>query len=357
MGRNLVLCLDGTGNEIRARSATNVFKIVELLDLHSPDRQVVYYDPGVGTAASPAAWTSAARGLSRLGGLALGRGLRQNLGEAYTYLMNVWRPGDKVFVFGFSRGAYTARALCGMLYRVGLLRRGSEHLVPYALRVYARRPGRASNLRRPEGWDRIDRFADALSVRHASGSVAFPVDYLGVFDTVKATGLFGRDIHWPYTNRLPNVRVVRHALSIDERRRPYRECLISPPEPGDTRQVAETWFAGTHSDVGGGFADHPELGKVALRWMLEGAVAEGLLVRRRRLASRCTVSESDASGRAHTAPWIWAPAGFRRRVVPAGARVHASVRSRISAQPGYGRRIPDDVVWDEDSWPFVRHPQ
>jgi uncharacterized protein (DUF2235 family) len=352
MGKNIVICLDGTGNEVKARGATNVLKIVELLDLRDPARQVVYYDPGVGTFAAPSAWTAAARRLSRLGGLALGHGLRQNLGEAYTFLMNTWQPGDRVFVFGFSRGAYTARALCGMLYRVGLLRPGSENLIPYALRVYARRAGKDSDLSGPEGWDRIDKFADALSVRPRPDSLAFPIDYLGVFDTVKATRVLGRDIHWPYTNQLPNVRVVRHAVSIDEKRRPYEECLIPVPPPGKAPQVTETWFAGVHSDVGGGFDEHPELGTVTMRWMLEGAIAEGLLVREQRVKRRYTLAESDASGVIHKMGWVWAFALYRHRPVPPGARVHASVRTRITKSPEYARKVPDRVVWDEEAWPF-----
>jgi hypothetical protein len=84
---------------------------------------------------------------------------------------------------------------------------------PYAVRVYARRTGKDSDLTGPEGWDRIDRFAEALSVRPRprSDSRSFPVEFLGVFDTVKATRFPGRDIRWPYTNQLPNVQVVRHA--------------------------------------------------------------------------------------------------------------------------------------------------
>ena len=349
MGRNIVVCLDGTGNEVKAGGATNVLKVVELLDLRDPAKQVVYYDPGVGTFAAPSAWTAAARRLSRMGGLALGHGLRQNLGEAYTFLMNTWQPGDMVFVFGFTRGAYTARAL---LYRLGLLRPGSDNLVPYVVRVYARRAGMDSDLRRPEGWDRMDRFANALSVRPRPDSVAFPVEFLGIFDTVKATRFLGRDISWPYTNKLPNVRVVRHAVSIDEKRRPYRECLVPLPPPGKAPQVTETWFAGVHSDVGGGFDDHPELGKVTLRWMLESPLAEGLLVREQRLNRRCALAESDASGTIHRMGWVWALARYRRRPVPAGARVHASVRTRIATSPEYARNVPDRVVWDQEAWPF-----
>jgi uncharacterized protein (DUF2235 family) len=155
------------------------------------------------------------------------------------------------------------------LYRVGLLRPGSENLVPYSVRVYARRSGKDSDLSLPERWDRMDRFAAALSVQPRPDSLAFPIEFLGVFDTVRATRFLGRDIHWPYTNKLPHVWVVRHAVSTDENRRPYQECLIPVPPPGKAPQLTEIWFAGVHSDVGGGFGDQSELGKVTMRWMLE----------------------------------------------------------------------------------------
>jgi uncharacterized protein (DUF2235 family) len=351
MGKNIVLCLDGTGNEVRAAGVTNIFKIVELLDLRDPARQVAFYDPGVGTFAAQGAWTRTARELSRLAGLALGHGIRRNLGEAYAYLMNTWQPGDQVFVFGFSRGAYTARALCGMLYRVGLLRPGSENLVPYALRVYARRKGTDSDLRTAEGFPRIDRFAEALSVWPQPDSLAFPIHFLGVFDTVKATRFLGRDIQWPYTNQLPNVRVVRHAVSIDEKRRPYREGLIPVRPDGALPQVTETWFPGVHSDVGGGFQDHPELGRVTMRWMLDGACAEGILLRPQRYRQRYPLTESDALGPIHKMGWEWMFAGYRRRPVPPGARVHASARTRMATFPEYASRIPPGVIWDDESWP------
>ena len=146
MAKNVVVCLDGTGNQVKARGSTNVVRLYELLDLRDPGRQVAYYDPGVGTFSAAGAWTPAARTLSRGLGLALGTGMRQNLAEAYRYLMETWEPGDPLYVFGFSRGAYTARALAGMLYRVGLLRPGAENLVPYAVGVYARNRGEDADL-------------------------------------------------------------------------------------------------------------------------------------------------------------------------------------------------------------------
>src|SRR4051812_21463458 len=127
MAKNIVICLDGTNNKLRAAANTNVVRMFDLLDLHSPDKQVAYYDPGVGTFSAPGAWTPLARLVSRYSGLLFGIGMRQNLCEAYTYLMSVYEPDDRIFVFGFSRGAYTARALTGLVEVCGILRRGSEN--------------------------------------------------------------------------------------------------------------------------------------------------------------------------------------------------------------------------------------
>jgi hypothetical protein len=235
MSKRIIIC-DGTGNEVKANSVTNVFKIAELADLRDPATQVLYYGPGVGTLPTPTAGTRLTRWVSKvIGGSALGHGMRSDIGEAYTYLMNTWEKGDRVYVFGFSRGAYTARALCGMLYRIGLMRPGSENMIPYALRAYAREPGADSNLRRPGGFDLMKRFSKALSRSvHDDDHVSFPIEFLGLFDTVKGTGIIGPDITWAHTNDLPNVKRVVHAVSIDENRRPFKQCLVEPVLPVPT---------------------------------------------------------------------------------------------------------------------------
>ena len=111
-GKNLVLCLDGTNDEIGVTRPTNPAKVFEMLDLDNPSAQVAYYDPGVGTLPSPTAVSALGRFASRCGELAFGWGIKAKLTQAYTWLMNTYRPGDRVYLFGFSRGAYTARA-CG----------------------------------------------------------------------------------------------------------------------------------------------------------------------------------------------------------------------------------------------------
>ena len=140
MAKNIVICLDGTNNQLGRAVNTNVVRLFQMLDLADPARQVGYYDPGVGTFSSAAAWTPLARTASRYAGLMFGPGLRQNLGEAYTYLMSVFEPEDQIFVFGFSRGAYTARALTGMLEVFGIFRPGVGE--PRAVRSRASSPSR-----------------------------------------------------------------------------------------------------------------------------------------------------------------------------------------------------------------------
>src|SRR5262245_1694502 len=139
MAKNIVLCLDGTGNQVSAKGKTNVLLMYGMLDLRDPKKQVAFYDPGVGTFSSSGAWSPPARLVSRLMGLAFGSGMKTNLAEAYTYLMQHYEPGDRIYVFGFSRGAYTARALCGLIRAVGLFKPGAENLVSYAIKSYVKR--------------------------------------------------------------------------------------------------------------------------------------------------------------------------------------------------------------------------
>jgi uncharacterized protein (DUF2235 family) len=360
--KNILICLDGTKNQVEATEVTNVFSIAEFADLTDPAEQVLYYGPGVGTMAPPSAWTGLAQRISLVGGLALGHGMRQDIAEAYTYLMNTWEPGDKVFVFGFSRGAYTARALCGMLYRIGLLRPGSDNLVPYAVRTYARKPGKDSDLSKPEGWGRMDKYSEGLARKIEGESRAFPIEYLGLFDTVKATKAFGRDIRWPYTRQLPNVRVVRHAVSIDETRPQFVEYLVEPDPKQKFPALDEVWFAGVHSDVGGGFQDDKlTLSKIPMRWILDGAIKRGLKVRSGKYRSHLTkLGEAEACSGMRTnstawrflqAPWRAVFKPWRTRPIPDDATIHGSVEIRMAkASPKYQPRLPAKFLVNDEPW-------
>lgn len=347
MGKNIVLCLDGTGNQLKAKGNTNVVRLYETLSLDEPDQQVAYYDPGVGTFGAQGALIPLARGFSRMLGLAFGYGLRENLSDAYTYLMRTYEPGDRIFLFGFSRGAYTARALAGMLNRASLLRPGAENLVPYAIKVYARRKQNWT----PDDWYQTAKFANTFSVE-VDGEPSIPIHFLGIWDSVKAAGILRGEVRWPDTRQLPNVVQVRHAVSIDEKRRPYREYLVRPKASVPPRDVVEVWFAGVHSDVGGSFEDFPGLGKISLKWMLEHASRAGLRVDADVVRKLRKVTAGDALDRVHRMGWVWMFLGYRKRpVTPANAKIHASVRDRMGADPNYNPRAPKDtIVWDDTAW-------
>ncbi len=354
MPKNIVICLDGTNNKIQAAVNTNVVRMFDLLDLSNPAVQVGYYDPGVGTSASPSAWTPVARTVSRYAGLAFGAGLRQNLGEAYTYLMSVFEAGDRVFVFGFSRGAYTARALTGMLEVFGLFRHGSENLVPYAVSEYAKQErgkrdfGTARQYARIHGREIGGEYKDH-----------FPIHFVGLWDTVKAAGPLWRQLKWPYTRQLPHASTIRHAVSIDEKRRAYREYLVERPKADHRaradQDLEEVWFAGVHSDVGGLFPTGARLSDIPLKWMAEQAVAAGLCVRPQMWDQVQQVTDNEATGRVHRMGAAWVVLGTRRREIPNTALLHSSVASRIAEDPSYGDRLPHGCTFVDGDWQTA-HP-
>ncbi|HLX11516.1 MAG TPA: DUF2235 domain-containing protein, partial [Bacteroidota bacterium] len=244
MGKNIVICLDGTNNQFR-KNNTNVVRLVQVL-AHDPSKQILYYDPGVGTLSEPGAFTKIGKWFSKIMGLAFGAGLGWKVREAYTYLMDFWEPGDNVFIFGFSRGAYSARVLAGLLHTIGLLPRGNYNLVPYLFRLYkSTRSGRQSD------WVVADEFRDtfARKVGTPNGEGRFPIHFLGVWDTVSSVGWVWNPTTFTFTASNPGIAIIRHAVSIDERRTFFRQNLMHP-EPD--QNIKELWFPGVHCDVGGG---------------------------------------------------------------------------------------------------------
>jgi len=261
MAKNIVICCDGTGNEFR-ESKSNVVKLYKML-VHD-DSQLGYYHPGVGTMGARSALSGITRWWTRVIGLAFGYGISDNIADAYQFLMRNYQPGDSVYMFGFSRGAYTVRALCGMLRIIGLLREDNEGLIPYSIRMLKSK--------------RID-FAVAADFKKTFCRECKPY-FVGVWDTVSSVGWVYNVAHFPGTKatRNPDLKIVRHAVSIDERRAFFRQNLLS--EPHDAQQdIKEIWFAGVQSDVGGSYPEsESQLSKIALQWMVCEAELAGLRV-------------------------------------------------------------------------------
>jgi hypothetical protein len=275
MMRRLVMCCDGTWNTLGQLAVTNVRRLYNTLADTAMDgeEQLKWYRPGVGTESGGlAGWL--------LGGVA-GVGLSSNVMDAYHWLTTTYRPGDRIALFGFSRGAYTARSLAGLIAACGLIDTtcSDEDEVWRQIRhVYHRR----YRLRRDadQGW------RDALRFTYDPEQTdPIPVDFIGVWDTVGALGI-PDNLGWLnlldparrhafHDVRLnPAVRHGRHAVALDEQRGPFTPTLWSDPAPN--QDIKQVWFPGSHMDVGGG---HPETGLSdgALKWMIdESRAAIGL---------------------------------------------------------------------------------
>jgi uncharacterized protein (DUF2235 family) len=273
MARNIVICCDGTNNKFGPCN-TNVVRLTQVAE-QDPATQLVYYDPGVGTLPEPGALTGFEKRLSEAKALAFGTDIEAKVGTAYAHLMEVWQPGDLVFLFGFSRGAYTARVLAALLHSLGLLPPGNTHLIPYVLRIFGSLRGQPHDS--GEYWKLSNSFRWTFA-RPIPGREDrhFPVHFVGVWDTVASVGWVWNPASYPYTHSNPSVAIVRHAVSIDERRWFFRQNLIGAVEGQDAN---ERWFAGVHSDVGGGYPeDEGGLWRAAFEWMLKEARQKGLLV-------------------------------------------------------------------------------
>ena len=275
MPRNIIVCLDGTGNQFKEHNS-NVVKLLRVLERSSRD-QPVYYDPGVGTLADPGLKTPIAKGVNKGLGLAFGRGLTRNIEEAYSYLMNTYQDGDKIFLFGFSRGAYTARALAGFIHHCGLLEKGCQNLIPYAMKLFKKTNKKKLT---DTDWQVAARFRKTYGrqITNEEGKTTsrLPIHFLGLWDSVSTFGWIWDPVFLPHTTNNPSVLNVRHALAIDERRLFFRP-LYWGQKYHEQQDIKEVWFAGVHSDVGGGYPEKESaLAKIALQWMVEEAAAFGI---------------------------------------------------------------------------------
>jgi uncharacterized protein (DUF2235 family) len=342
MTKNIVLCCDGTGNQI-STDPTNVLKLWWVLE--ESDRQVCYYHPGVGTMGNPGAYTTLGKLATRALDAAIGHTLGANFATAYRFLVRHYEPGDSISLFGFSRGAYVARALAGALHMVGLVERGAEDLAPYVWLLYSNEEGAQTTGKHFAAAQRFkSRFAQGVRVH-----------FIGVWDTVSSVG-FLRNRRLPFTAaKNTSVDHVRHAVAIHERRAAFRQNLWGAPVA--TQDVKEVWFAGAHADVGGGYEEKDAgLSKLALKWILREAESFDLLVDQQRkadvLGADPHYSSPDPGATRHNSlTWPWWPLEFwprmtwipplsrrlprlnlfRSRWIADGAVVHESVKQRHSA--------------------------
>lgn len=254
--RRLIACCDGTWNRPdRTRgSATNVIRLVRAIRPCTDDgiSQIVHYHPGVGTGNL----------VDRLAGGSTGIGLSENVRSTYGFFVDNYRDGDEIFLFGFSRGAYTVRSVAGMMGHVGILRKRHMHNFDQVWDYY----------RLPEEQRNHE---EKTFFSHFPGRV--PADQveircIGVWDTVGSLGIpdshFCKDAYeFHDTNLGPGVHFAFHALALDEQRKPFKPAIWKPcPTPRVTQTLQQVWFPGVHSNIGGGYPEHV-LSDAPLFWM------------------------------------------------------------------------------------------
>jgi uncharacterized protein (DUF2235 family) len=274
---NLVICCDGTWNtpdqlDKGAPAPTNVVRLYNAVaDVDNQGlEQTRYYHPGVGT--NGGWWDKAVGG-------GTGAGLDNNIMSAYQKLCYCYQPGDAIYLFGFSRGAYTVRSLGGFIGRCGLLR--ITDLPPKE--VWSRIQTLLTQGYRRKTEQREDWSAQGWEFHNKAGE-SIPIHFIGVWDTVGALGipddmallnlLDNRERYTFHDTSLhPSVKHARHALAMDEHRASFQPTLWS--EPPENTVLKQIWFPGVHSDVGGGY-QNCGLADGALKWMIDEASATGL---------------------------------------------------------------------------------
>lgn len=317
MSKNLIFCADGTWNKPGEKEAgvlapTNVSQFYDALVQDA--RQTAHYDDGVGADGINAV---------KLFEGATGAGLDEKVMDGYQFLMNHFQEGDRIFLFGFSRGAYTVRSLGQMLAQCGLLPViAGESSVNERLRVQ-----NAYAIYRQNNQTACTAFKQDMKCD-------LPViQMIGVWDTVGALGipmmLFDALNHALFSfhdNALdPAILYGYQALAIDEERKSFIPSIWD-----DREGIEQVWFTGAHSDVGGGYAQHG-LSDITLRWMMEKALSQGVLLQDSVLSQGMPIITGDPLALIHM-PWEFPPFNLfpvAKRIIPENSKLHKSVEVRL----------------------------
>lgn len=275
MGKNIIIFSDGTGQKGGVGSNTNVYKLFNIIEDRT-NRQIAYYDPGLGTD-----WR-------KITGSLFGRGFSKNILECYRFLFENFEANDKIYLFGFSRGAATVRSLSAFIHLFGILPKSRPDLIKQAFAIYKKN-------------DRINKAKSFINKHH---TMWCNIEFVGVWDTVAALGvplkglsvilepIFSYKFH--SYDLSESVIFARHALSIDDERKTFHPVLwntikkLSEKEKEEYAQkgkevldpkekMKQVWFVGVHTDVGGGYKEQ-DLSNITLKWMIKEAKAKGLII-------------------------------------------------------------------------------
>lgn len=270
--KRLIVCCDGTWQNLSSRYPTNVVKIAQAIKPQSTNEipQIIFYDEGIGTGDKA----------DRMFGGAFGWGIDQNIQDAYRFLCLNYEKGDEIYLYGFSRGAYTVRSLAGLIYCSGLLARNKIRQTPRAYELY-RHPDI-----RPHDHEAIQfRLDNAVRFKNEAG---VPIKLLGCWDTVGSLGIPDQIPFLPVDEWINEkykfhdtslsliIENAFHAVAIDEIRKVFDITLMVKSSQNPAQTLRQVWFPGDHGCVGGGTKEQSGLSDGALKWMIDESKAFGL---------------------------------------------------------------------------------
>lgn len=335
---NIVICADGTWNrpeeDIEKDFPTNVLRLARAIKPSSgKSKQHVFYDWGLGSYHS------------NLSAGATGRGIHKNILDGYRYIVQNYAHNDKIYLFGFSRGAYTVRALSGLINNCGILKRADARLISEAWKIY-KSPLKKNH---PRG-------EAARAFRQQHCHVSRKIHFVGVWDTVGALGipfslmgLFENHDEFYDTKMGSNVSIARHALAIDEQREDFEPTIWTPRSGVDLKQV---WFSGVHADIGGSYPPDTSglnASDTPLAWMMDQATAAGLTIEPHLRASLREGSKANLHKSRNHVYRLKSPLHRPLVVEDKPTAIHASVKDRYLADKNY-RPARLKALVDQQGW-------
>lgn len=257
--KRLIICSDGTWQRLESTYPTNVVKISQAIKpVVENTPQVVFYDEGVGTESLG----------SKIFGGAFGWGLDKNIQDGYRFLCLNYEPGDEIYLFGFSRGAYTVRSLAGMIYCSGLLRRAQIRHAPEAYDLYRDRDAKP-DLPQAEKFKKEHCFENVtitlLACWDTVGSLGVPDEIPGI----PIDDWINEKYEFHDTTLSPIIHNALHAVAIDELRKVFDVTPMNKSKHNPAQKLTQVWFPGDHSAIGGGSEAKSGLSDAALEWMIE----------------------------------------------------------------------------------------
>ena len=270
--KRLIVCCDGTWQDLQTPYPTNVVKIAQAIEATASDgiSQVVFYDAGIGTEGN----TKIQKKVDRIVGGNFGKGIDQNIQDGYRFLSLNYSPGDEIYLFGFSRGAYTVRSLAGLMYNSGLLSSPHIRQISQAYELYRNRLDLDKS-------NEIEAFREKYSFKTEKYGSRVPITLLACWDTVGSLGLpdlipfmdLDKKMNEKYQfhdQKLnPIIQNALHAVAIDEQRKLFHVTLMEKSPETEEQQLIQKWFPGDHGCIGGGVQEQSSLSDGTLQWTID----------------------------------------------------------------------------------------